>query len=52
MQTLSERMRSWQDEVQRQAHDAGLDVVRVSTDDVQTAMALSEFVAERRLRKM
>ena len=52
MQTLSDRMRSWQDEVQRQAHEEGLDVVRVSTDDVQTAMALGEFVAERRLRKM
>ncbi|MES1256142.1 MAG: DUF58 domain-containing protein [Acidobacteriota bacterium] len=51
MQTMADRMRGWQDEVRRLAHDAGLDVVRVSTDDQQTAVALTEFIAERRLRK-
>jgi hypothetical protein len=51
MQTMGERMRTWQDEVRRLAHDEGIDVVRVSTNDQQTAIALTEFVAERRLRK-
>jgi len=33
------------------AKDAGLDVLRIGMDGQQTAIALSEFIAERRLRK-
>ncbi len=48
---LAVKVRDWQAEVARAARDAGLDVVRVSLDQRQADIALSEFVAERRLRK-
>ncbi len=48
---LAGRVRDWQAEVERSARDAGLDVVRVGPDQRQADIALSEFVAERRLRK-
>ena len=51
LRTLSARTRSWQDEVARLAKDHDLDVLRIGVDEVQTAIALSEFIAERRLRK-
>jgi hypothetical protein len=34
------------------AKNADLDVLRVGVDERQTAVALSEFIAERRLRKV
>jgi uncharacterized protein (DUF58 family) len=51
LKTLSARTRAWQDEVSRLAKAAGLDVLRIGVDELQTAIALSEFIAERRLRK-
>ncbi|HKB11383.1 MAG TPA: DUF58 domain-containing protein [Vicinamibacterales bacterium] len=51
LRTLSARTRAWQDEVARMAKDNDLDVLRIGVDEVQTAIALSEFIAERRLRK-
>ena len=48
---LSARTRTWQDEVARMAKDNDLDVLRIGVDELQTAIALSEFIAERRLRK-
>jgi len=51
LRTLSARTRAWQDEVARLAKDKDLDVLRIGVDEVQTAIALSEFIAERRLRK-
>jgi uncharacterized protein (DUF58 family) len=51
LKTLSVKTRAWQDEVSRMAKDAGLDVLRIGMDGQQTAIALSEFIAERRLRK-
>ena len=51
LRTLSSRTRAWQDEVARLAKDKDLDVLRIGVDEVQTAIALSEFIAERRLRK-
>jgi len=51
LRMLSARTRSWQDEVARLAKDKDLDVLRIGVDEVQTAIALSEFIAERRLRK-
>jgi hypothetical protein len=37
--------------VAKQAHDVGLDVVRVGLDRWEMETALVEFTAERRLRK-
>ena len=51
LRALSARTRTWQDEVARMAKDADLDVLRIGVDEQQTAIALSEFIAERRLRK-
>jgi uncharacterized protein (DUF58 family) len=51
LKMLSVKTRIWQDEVARMAKDAGLDVLRIGVDERQTAIALSEFIAERRLRK-
>jgi hypothetical protein len=33
------------------AKDNDLDVLRIGVDELQTSIALSEFIAERRLRK-
>jgi uncharacterized protein (DUF58 family) len=51
LRTLSARTRTWQDEVARMAKAVDLDVLRIGVDELQTAIALSEFIAERRLRK-
>ena len=51
LRTLSGRTRAWQNEVAKLAKDNDLDVLRIGVDEVQTAIALSEFIAERRLRK-
>jgi uncharacterized protein (DUF58 family) len=48
---LAARVTEWQDRVAKQAHDAGLDVVRVGLDRWEMETALVEFTAERRLRK-
>jgi len=52
LRTLADRTRAWQDSVERTAKASNLDVLRLGLDDTQNAMALGEFVAERRLRKM
>jgi uncharacterized protein (DUF58 family) len=52
LRTLADRTRAWQDGVEKTAKAAGLDVLRLGIDDLQNAVALGEFVAERRLRKM
>jgi uncharacterized protein (DUF58 family) len=51
LKALSGRTRAWQNEVATLAKDNDLDVLRIGVDEVQTAIALSEFIAERRLRK-
>ena len=48
---LAARVRAWQDGVERQAHDRGIDVLRLSVDEQQSLPALLEFVMVRRLRK-
>jgi uncharacterized protein (DUF58 family) len=48
---MGDRVREWQARVERAARDADLDVVRVGLDANKDALALTEFVAERRLRK-
>jgi uncharacterized protein (DUF58 family) len=52
LRALSTRTRSWQDEVARMAKQNDLDVLRIGVDEHQTAIALAEFIAERRLRKV
>jgi uncharacterized protein (DUF58 family) len=52
LRTLSARTRAWQDDVARMAKDNDLDVLRIGVDELQTAIAMSEFIAERRLRKV
>jgi uncharacterized protein (DUF58 family) len=47
----SERIRAWQADVERQAKQLDLDVVRLSLDQVKFDVALVEWVAERRLRR-
>ena len=51
LRKLSRRVRDWQDDVERMAKDDGLDVLRLGLDPVQSVIALTEFVMERRLRK-
>jgi uncharacterized protein (DUF58 family) len=51
MAALADRVRAWQDGVERMAKERGLDVLRLSVDEIQSAVALTEFIAERRLRK-
>lgn len=49
---LAARVEAWQDELQRLARDADLDLVRVGLDRWEMENALVQFVAERRLRKV
>ena len=49
---MVDRVRGWQDDVARQARAVDLDVIRVGPDSLATDLALAEFVAERRLRKV
>jgi len=52
LRALSTTTRAWQDDVAKQAKDHGMDVLRIGVDDRETAVAMSEFIAERRLRKV
>jgi uncharacterized protein (DUF58 family) len=52
MRALAERTREWQDQVAKLAKDRDLDVLRIGVNELETAIALSEFIAERRLRKI
>jgi uncharacterized protein (DUF58 family) len=49
---LASRVSDWQAAVARTAKDLGIDVVQIGIDEAKAAVALSEFVAERRLRKV
>ena len=48
---LAARVRAWQDSLEAQAHEHGLDVLRIGVDPEQSLPALLEFVMVRRLRK-
>jgi len=52
MRALAERTREWQTQVAKLAKDRDLDVLRIGVDELETAVALGEFIAERRLRKV
>lgn len=49
---LSKKTRDWQEAVAKMAKDHDLDVLRVGVDELETTIAISEFIAERRLRKV
>ena len=51
LRALAARVRAWQDELEREAHERGLDVLRIGVDQEQSLPALLEFVMVRRLRK-
>jgi hypothetical protein len=51
LRQLVVRVEEWQQEIQRLARDAGLDVVRVGLDRWEMETVLVNLVAERRLRK-
>jgi hypothetical protein len=48
---LQGRVTAWQDEVAKKARHAGLDVLRLGTDQAKFDVALLEWVQERRLRR-
>jgi uncharacterized protein (DUF58 family) len=48
---LASRVRAWQDALEREAHERGLDVLRIGVDQEKSLPALLEFVMVRRLRK-
>jgi uncharacterized protein (DUF58 family) len=52
LKKLSARTREWQDDVTRQAKAAGMDVLQIGVNEQQKAIGMSEFIAERRLRKV
>jgi uncharacterized protein (DUF58 family) len=49
---MADRVRATQDEVEREAKLLDLDIVRIGRDRAASDIALTEFVSERRLRKM
>jgi len=48
---MAARIREWQADIRRAAKELDLDVVSIGLDQAKADLALSEFVAERRLRK-
>ena len=48
---LSAHVREWYDKLRRDAKDAGLDLVEVVPDQAKNEITLSEFIAERKLRR-
>ena len=51
-QRLAAKVDEWQQEIERLARDADLDIVRVGLDRWELETVMVEFVTERRLRKM
>jgi len=52
LREMAVRVQAWQNDVAGVAREVGLDVVRFGTESVANHLALAEFVAERRLRKV
>ena len=51
LRSLAGARAAWQDDLERQAHERGLDVLRIGVDQERSLPALLEFVMVRRLRK-
>ena len=51
LRKMADRVRDWQASVQKSARELDIDVVPIGLDQTKADIALSEFVAERRLRK-
>ena len=51
LEDLGRQVRGWQDRVQRAAHDAGLEVVRLEGDLDRFNATLAEFLGNRRLHR-
>jgi uncharacterized protein (DUF58 family) len=51
LRALASRVRAWQDDLEREAHERDLDVLRIGVSEEQSLPALLEFVMVRRLRK-
>jgi uncharacterized protein (DUF58 family) len=51
LRQMAQRVRDWQDDVERTAKRSGIDVLRLGLDQIQSVIAITEFVMERRLRK-
>ena len=51
LRALASRVRAWQDQLEREAHQRDLDVLRIGVNEEQSLPALLEFVMVRRLRK-
>jgi uncharacterized protein (DUF58 family) len=51
LRKAADRVRSWQDNISRQAREHGLDVMRLPLDQTQFDISLLEFVVARRLRR-
>ncbi len=51
LRNLPVRVRAWQDDLERQAHERNLDVLRLDVESTKSLPALLEFVMVRRLRK-
>ena len=52
LRKMGAKIRDWQTAVHKKAKDLDLDVVEIGLDQNKSDIALSEFVAERRLRKV
>ena len=46
LRALGKRARAWQDEVHQMAKAVDIDVLRLSLDEIENAVSLSEFVAD------
>ena len=51
LRALAARVRAWQDGLEREAQERGLDVLRIGVDQQKSLPTLLEFVMVRRLRK-
>ena len=52
MAKMADRVREWQHGVEQASKAADVDLVRIGIDPTTSDLALAEFVAERRLRKV
>ena len=52
LKAMAKQVRAWQDEVVQIAKDLNIDLVRTGISEINSDLALAEFMAERRLRKV